>query len=29
LAGLSGSMRIVIEAGKHSYDFNYSLQQPD
>jgi len=25
LQGLSGTMRIVIEAGKHSYEFDYSL----
>jgi hypothetical protein len=25
LAGLTGSMKIVIEAGKHSYDFEYEL----
>jgi hypothetical protein len=25
LAGISGSMSINIEAGKHSYDFEYSL----
>ena len=29
LAGLSGSMRIVIEGGKHSYDFSYALAQQD
>lgn len=26
LEGLSGSMRIVIEGGKHSYDFSYTLK---
>ena len=25
LAGLSGTMRIVIEGGKHSYEFEYTL----
>jgi Protein of unknown function (DUF3224) len=25
LAGLTGSMNIIIEAGKHSYDFAYTL----
>jgi hypothetical protein len=25
LAGISGSMTISIEAGKHFYDFEYSL----
>jgi hypothetical protein len=25
LAGLSGSMMIKIEEGKHSYEFDYSL----
>lgn len=25
LAGLTGSMRIIIEAGKHSYEFDYTL----
>lgn len=25
LAGLSGTMRIIIEGGKHSYEFDYSL----
>lgn len=24
-AGLEGSMQIIIEAGKHSYDFDYTL----
>ncbi|MEZ4587955.1 MAG: DUF3224 domain-containing protein [Gemmatimonadales bacterium] len=27
LAGLSGSMEIVVEGGKHSYVFQYSLPQ--
>ncbi|WP_343042682.1 DUF3224 domain-containing protein [Pseudoxanthomonas sacheonensis] len=26
LEGLSGSMRIVVEDGKHSYDFSYALE---
>lgn len=26
LEGLSGSMRIIIADGKHSYDFNYTLK---
>jgi Protein of unknown function (DUF3224) len=25
LAGLTGTMKIIIEAGKHSYDFAYTL----
>jgi hypothetical protein len=25
LAGLSGSMKIIIEGGKHSYEFEYQL----
>jgi len=25
LAGLSGTMNIIIDGGKHSYDFSYSL----
>jgi len=25
LAGLAGSMEIIIDAGKHSYDFDYTL----
>jgi Protein of unknown function (DUF3224) len=25
LAGLSGRMKIIIEAGKHSYEFDYTL----
>jgi hypothetical protein len=25
LAGISGTMTIVIAAGKHSYDFEYTL----
>lgn len=25
LAGLSGSMRIIIDAGNHSYEFDYTL----
>ena len=25
LAGLTGSMRIIIADGKHSYDFDYTL----
>jgi hypothetical protein len=25
LAGLSGNMMIIIEAGKHSYEFDYSI----
>ncbi len=25
LAGLSGSMKIIIEGGKHSYEFDYGL----
>jgi hypothetical protein len=25
LAGLSGSMKIIVEAGKHSYEFDYEL----
>jgi hypothetical protein len=25
LAGLTGSMRIIIEAGKHSYELDYTL----
>ena len=25
LAGLSGRMKIVINAGKHSYEFDYQL----
>jgi hypothetical protein len=25
LAGLSGQMKIIIEAGKHSYEFDYTL----
>ena len=25
LAGLSGSMNIIIEAGKHSYEFDYDI----
>jgi len=25
LAGLAGSMQIIIQAGKHSYDFSYTL----
>ena len=25
LAGLSGNMMIIIEPGKHSYEFDYSL----
>ena len=25
LAGLTGSMRIIIDAGKHSYEFDYAL----
>jgi hypothetical protein len=25
LAGLSGKMAIVIESGKHSYEFEYTL----
>jgi hypothetical protein len=27
LAGLAGSMKIIIEAGKHSYEFDYTLPQ--
>ena len=27
LAGLSGSMRIIIADGKHSYEFDYALAQ--
>ena len=26
LAGLAGSMKIIIASGKHSYDFEYTLQ---
>lgn len=26
LQGLSGSMKIVIADGKHSYDFSYTLE---
>lgn len=26
LAGLTGTMKIIIEAGKHSYDFAYTLR---
>jgi hypothetical protein len=29
LAGLSGKMTINIEDGKHLYDFEYTLDQPD
>jgi hypothetical protein len=25
LAGISGTLNIIIESGKHSYDFAYSL----
>jgi hypothetical protein len=25
LAGISGTMRIIIEQGNHSYEFEYSL----
>jgi len=25
LAGLTGSMQIIIDAGKHSYEFDYTL----
>jgi hypothetical protein len=28
LAGLAGTMAIVIEAGKHSYDFEYTIGDP-
>jgi hypothetical protein len=28
LAGLTGKMDIVINAGKHSYEFEYSLPEP-
>ena len=28
LAGISGSMRIVIAGGKHSYEFDYTLRTP-
>lgn len=28
LTGISGSMSINIEAGKHSYEFEYSLPEP-
>jgi hypothetical protein len=28
LAGLSGSMNIIIENGKHSYEFDYTLPEP-
>jgi hypothetical protein len=28
LTGLTGSMTILIEAGKHFYSFDYSLEQP-
>ncbi len=27
LAGISGTLRIIIEGGKHSYDFEYSLPE--
>jgi hypothetical protein len=27
LAGLTGSMKIIIDAGKHSYEFDYTLPQ--
>ena len=27
LAGLTGTMKIIIEAGKHSYDFTYALPE--
>lgn len=28
LAGLAGSMRIIIDAGKHAYEFDYTLATP-
>jgi hypothetical protein len=28
LTGLAGTMAIVIEAGKHTYDFDYTLTNP-
>jgi hypothetical protein len=28
LAGLSGTMNIIIKDGKHSYDFSYTLPEP-
>jgi len=28
LAGLSGTLQIIIEAGKHSYEFDYELTSP-
>jgi Protein of unknown function (DUF3224) len=28
LAGIAGTMRIIIESGKHTYEFAYSLQGP-
>jgi hypothetical protein len=27
LAGISGTMKIIITAGKHSYTFDYTLPQ--
>lgn len=29
LVGLTGTMQIIIENGKHSYTFDYSLQPPE
>lgn len=28
LAGITGTMQIIIESGKHSYDFEYSIAAP-
>lgn len=28
LAGLTGSMQIIIDGGKHSYEFDYALGEP-
>jgi hypothetical protein len=28
LAGISGSMTIIIEGGKHSYEFEYAIEKP-
>ena len=29
LTGISGKMKIIIDGGKHSYEFDYSISQPN